>query len=589
MRIGDKCFALPGGSILRGSRIFLLSCILVSSGFADVTFGASFDCSRASTSIEKAICASQRLSALDSELEPLYLSALANSPDQDALKGEQRNWLKNVRGSCADEACLITAYQQRIAALTSVASKEFLQAKADAEAEDAAEKKIKDETAAALAAEEKAKLQRAADQAAAAQEQRIANQRADDAQRDAKQQLIIKILVGILILGALAIVGGLLLYRRKLPTLSNRRENHLDQHQSPPSDLLKKPTPEAVHMNETDVAPSVLSEAPPTHLPDSKPTNLASESDGFNTALESRDAKRENSDSKTTSHAISSDIEDWFYELDGKRLGAVSSDEIKRLVREGVISPVTMIWKTGYGDWITVKESEFSTDFLSSPPPLPSSKINSNAAYLVASAPLIVAAILAFYDSIFSSSEAALHAVGWISGLLGITAVALNYKLIQLDAERLNSTGVLRQFNLSWIILTPLYFVKRRAAIKETYQLPRFFDTDALVIFSIMALVLGTYYPIAALSNADLLSVRGSIVGFYDEKGVNVKRIEFERNSISGAFGWVTIGPNEMIEATAKCRVNKTIFSSGIRWECDAPGSISLTPSGRRQLGSFSN
>jgi uncharacterized protein len=79
---------------------------------------ASFDCAKASTSIEKNICADSQLSNLDSQLMQAYRQSLASAGNGDAVKAEQRAWLVEARNKCQDVACLKSAYAERIAALT---------------------------------------------------------------------------------------------------------------------------------------------------------------------------------------------------------------------------------------------------------------------------------------------------------------------------------------------------------------------------------------------------------------------------------------------------------------------------------------
>ncbi len=85
--------------------------------FATVSQGASFDCRKATTLIESAICSDSELSALDEALLESYKAALLNASDNNVIKQEQRSWLKNVRNSCRTADCLKQAYRQRIAEL----------------------------------------------------------------------------------------------------------------------------------------------------------------------------------------------------------------------------------------------------------------------------------------------------------------------------------------------------------------------------------------------------------------------------------------------------------------------------------------
>lgn len=86
--------------------------------FCFVTSGvhaASFDCNKATTLVEKAICSEAQLSELDERLTQFYKQGLANADDADVLKFEQKLWLKNVRNKCHGSACLKRAYIDRIA------------------------------------------------------------------------------------------------------------------------------------------------------------------------------------------------------------------------------------------------------------------------------------------------------------------------------------------------------------------------------------------------------------------------------------------------------------------------------------------
>src|SRR5215831_576944 len=80
-------------------------------------FAASFDCAKASTAIEKMICADARLSALDDNLARSYSAALERSSQDERarLRREQAAWLK-YRDACepADRSCVIARYGERL-------------------------------------------------------------------------------------------------------------------------------------------------------------------------------------------------------------------------------------------------------------------------------------------------------------------------------------------------------------------------------------------------------------------------------------------------------------------------------------------
>lgn len=74
---------------------------------------ASFDCNKASTPVEKTICANPELSKLDESLSIEYKKALETN-DNGPLILDQKNWLKNERAACKDATCLQQAHRKRI-------------------------------------------------------------------------------------------------------------------------------------------------------------------------------------------------------------------------------------------------------------------------------------------------------------------------------------------------------------------------------------------------------------------------------------------------------------------------------------------
>ena len=75
---------------------------------------ASFDCQKASSPAEQAICNSPQLAALDISLAEAYKIAFAQATDKVALKQGQNDWRKNERDRCTTEQCLRDAYQNRL-------------------------------------------------------------------------------------------------------------------------------------------------------------------------------------------------------------------------------------------------------------------------------------------------------------------------------------------------------------------------------------------------------------------------------------------------------------------------------------------
>lgn len=79
--------------------------------------GASFDCGKAQTWVEKLICESKELSKLDDDLAVAYTFALRFNNKTASVRQEQKQWLKE-RNSCTDADCLKDAYAARIQKLS---------------------------------------------------------------------------------------------------------------------------------------------------------------------------------------------------------------------------------------------------------------------------------------------------------------------------------------------------------------------------------------------------------------------------------------------------------------------------------------
>ena len=102
--------------------------LLLSVGFGNVGKAASFDCAKAATETEKAICSDFQLSVDDRILAHLYKKHLAWRKGRDAwfagdaqelpvesIRENQNNWLKNERDLCGNKiACLRSALDSRI-------------------------------------------------------------------------------------------------------------------------------------------------------------------------------------------------------------------------------------------------------------------------------------------------------------------------------------------------------------------------------------------------------------------------------------------------------------------------------------------
>ncbi|TQI78618.1 uncharacterized protein DUF1311 [Serratia fonticola] len=101
----------------------LLLCLALPLGASTAAHAAAFDCAKATSDVEHAICNSPALSDLDDNLNDNYQLAMANLDGDraDALRLSQRSWLK-LRDTCqSQESCLNALFIQRSAQLQDIA------------------------------------------------------------------------------------------------------------------------------------------------------------------------------------------------------------------------------------------------------------------------------------------------------------------------------------------------------------------------------------------------------------------------------------------------------------------------------------
>jgi len=82
-------------------------------------YSVSFDCTKASTAVEKLTCSTEILGQLDGLLASTYKDRMNNpvyGVDKVAFKADQTKWLK-MKNACSDSDCLEKSYRGRIAEL----------------------------------------------------------------------------------------------------------------------------------------------------------------------------------------------------------------------------------------------------------------------------------------------------------------------------------------------------------------------------------------------------------------------------------------------------------------------------------------
>lgn len=74
---------------------------------------ASFDCTKAKSTVDQLICSDADLAGRDIELAALYRRAKQRASDPDAVEEEQADWVALKRNACRTTKCLFAVYAQR--------------------------------------------------------------------------------------------------------------------------------------------------------------------------------------------------------------------------------------------------------------------------------------------------------------------------------------------------------------------------------------------------------------------------------------------------------------------------------------------
>jgi uncharacterized protein len=112
-RFGKRATSSAQGSEAVMTRAFLATAFLVLILIPAASYGASFDCKKAQTKVEKIICTETGISELDDELALAYKNALKDDKRSRSIRQEQKQWLKQ-RNGCADAVCVKNSYAERL-------------------------------------------------------------------------------------------------------------------------------------------------------------------------------------------------------------------------------------------------------------------------------------------------------------------------------------------------------------------------------------------------------------------------------------------------------------------------------------------
>lgn len=101
---------------MNGKALCLAVLPLLLTAAAQPAHAASFDCGKAQTADEKAVCANRALNDQDVEMSVLYtqLKPLLGMGARGDMEDEQVAWLKRREACGGDHSCLNKAYEDRV-------------------------------------------------------------------------------------------------------------------------------------------------------------------------------------------------------------------------------------------------------------------------------------------------------------------------------------------------------------------------------------------------------------------------------------------------------------------------------------------
>lgn len=83
------------------------------------------------------------------------------------------------------------------------------------------------------------------------------------------------------------------------------------------------------------------------------------------------------------------DTKDWYYVQNGVKRGPINADELKALLKSKTIEPETQVWREGFRDWKSVRETELVDTIQGVPPPISPTLVRNGLVWTAALLPLV--------------------------------------------------------------------------------------------------------------------------------------------------------------------------------------------------------
>lgn len=157
-------------------------------------------------------------------------------------------------------------------------------------------------------------------------------------------------------------------------------------------------------------------------------------------------------------------MNDWYYEKNGQRLGAVTGEAIAQLLAQQDINRNTLVWKQGMEAWAPLSTTELVSHLrqTATPPALPVGQVNNKFLWMLSFSPVLcwlaetTRALLHYGENFGMVTYAVQHNQYWYLSLGVLLSLGLA------DHKVLEQAGVnLEKLNRLWVFLTPGYIWKR--------------------------------------------------------------------------------------------------------------------------------
>ncbi|MFU8928117.1 DUF4339 domain-containing protein [Acinetobacter puyangensis] len=161
---------------------------------------------------------------------------------------------------------------------------------------------------------------------------------------------------------------------------------------------------------------------------------------------------------------------EWFYEKNGERIGAISEAEMQELIQSGILSSDTVVWKKGLTNWKKLEQTELKQYIDDSvPPPLTGQHINNTVVWFLAFAPILGLMLEYFVAGVLSGGNVELAAYKVQEGYYFLITIALNIVLSIMDANRLEKAGISTEKFKGMVWLVPVYLFQRAKALNQNF------------------------------------------------------------------------------------------------------------------------